>query len=173
MTEDMEIDEQSDMQSETHETEVDERRNEQMSYSGAVKKSMPQRRERKFKEIDMQWADHVMEKLVRSMKNPFDEEKWHYEQIIEALKNKELLCKFITHKLYTIPTRHEMPKAIQLKFNYQDRSFFRTFTRNTKIMPAYQIEFEAMFDKAIQNYKGKHNITVTNREIRNQINSKI
>ncbi|RIB05054.1 hypothetical protein C2G38_2220706 [Gigaspora rosea] len=60
MTGDMEIDEQNDMQSETHETEVEERRNEQMSYSGAVKKSMPQRRERKFKEIDMQWADHVM-----------------------------------------------------------------------------------------------------------------
>ncbi|RIB03168.1 hypothetical protein C2G38_2049484 [Gigaspora rosea] len=40
-------------------------------------------------------------------------------------------------------------------------------------MPAHQIEFEAMFDKAIQNYKGKHSITVTNREIRDQINSKI
>ncbi|RIB19401.1 hypothetical protein C2G38_2036079 [Gigaspora rosea] len=121
----------------------------------------------------MQWADHVMEKLVQSMKDPFDEEEWHYGQITEALKNEELLCKFITHKLYTIPTRHEMPKAIQLKFIYQDRSFFHTFTKNTKIMPAHQIEFEAMFDKAIQNYKGKHSITVTNREIRDQINSKI
>ncbi|RIB02930.1 hypothetical protein C2G38_2226458 [Gigaspora rosea] len=170
VTKDMEIDEQNDTQSETHETEVEERRNEQMSYSGAVKKSLPQRRERQFKEIDMQWADHVMEKLVQSIKDPFDKEEWHYGQIIEALKNEELLCKFITHKLYTIPTRHEMPKAIQLKFIYQDRSFFHTFTRNTKIMPAHQIEFEAMFDKVIQNYKDKHSITVTNREIRDQIN---
>ena len=66
-----------------------------------------------------------------------------------------------------------MPKAIQLKFKHQDRNFFRTFTRNTKIMPANQIEFETMIDKAIQNYKGKHSITVTNKEIRDQINNKV
>ncbi|RIB03167.1 hypothetical protein C2G38_2049483 [Gigaspora rosea] len=61
VTGDMKIDEQNDMQSETCETEVEEQRNEQMSYSGTVKKSMPQKQERQFKEIDMQWADHVME----------------------------------------------------------------------------------------------------------------
>ncbi|RIB19174.1 hypothetical protein C2G38_2307854 [Gigaspora rosea] len=65
----MEIDEQNDTQSETHETEVEKRANKQMSYSGAVKKSMPQRRERKFKEIDMQWADHVIEKLVQTIQH--------------------------------------------------------------------------------------------------------
>ncbi|RIB26633.1 hypothetical protein C2G38_2030063 [Gigaspora rosea] len=40
-------------------------------------------------------------------------------------------------------------------------------------MPAHQIKFEAMIDKMIQNYKGKHSIIVTNKEIRDQINNKV
>ncbi|RIB13489.1 hypothetical protein C2G38_2197707 [Gigaspora rosea] len=143
VTGEMEIDGQKNKQSEIDETEVEELKNEQMSYS------------------------------VRNLKDSFDEEEWHYGQILEALKNEELLCKLITHKLYTIPTRHEMPKAIQFKFKHQDKNFFRTFTRNTKIMPAHQIEFKTMNDKAIQNYKGKHSIIVTNREIKDQINNKV
>ncbi|RIB23566.1 hypothetical protein C2G38_2032637 [Gigaspora rosea] len=169
----MEIDRSNDTQSGIEEGEVEDSREGQMLYSGAVKKSLLQTQERKFKETDMQWAEHVIEKMVRDLKDPFVEKEWHYRQILEALKNEELLYRLIIYKLCTTPTVHEMPKAIQLKFKHQDRNFFRTFTRNTKIIPAHQLEIEAMINKAIQNYKGKHSITVTNKEIRDQINNKV
>jgi len=40
-------------------------------------------------------------------------------------------------------------------------------------MPVHQREFDEILNLAITNYKGKHNITVTNREIRDQINRKV
>ncbi|RIB15205.1 hypothetical protein C2G38_2192983 [Gigaspora rosea] len=40
-------------------------------------------------------------------------------------------------------------------------------------MPAHQKEFEGIYEQAVQNYKEKHSITITNREIRDQINRKV
>ncbi|CAG8751875.1 43237_t:CDS:2 [Gigaspora margarita] len=54
MTRDMEIDGSNDTQLETDKDKVKDLREGQMSYSRAVKKSLLQIRERKFKEIGMQ-----------------------------------------------------------------------------------------------------------------------
>ncbi|RIB25824.1 hypothetical protein C2G38_2165080 [Gigaspora rosea] len=86
-------------------------------------------------------------------------QEWHYENILEAFTNEEKMCDFVKHKLENKPTTHAIPPAIATKFKYLDREFFRTFTRNKRIMPAHQKEFDEIFNLAIANYKGKHNVT--------------
>ncbi|RIB24969.1 hypothetical protein C2G38_2167209 [Gigaspora rosea] len=131
-------------------------------------------RQRKRREpTDMAWADEVVERLESSIESEFDEKEWHYENILEAFTNEEKMCDFVKHKLENKPITHAIPPAIATKFKYLDRKFFRTFTRNKRIMPAHQKEFDEIFNLAIANYKGKHNVMVTNREIRDKINRKV
>ncbi|RIB07472.1 hypothetical protein C2G38_2274138 [Gigaspora rosea] len=121
----------------------------------------------------MAWAQQVIEGLIQIETKEFDEELWYYRKILEAFENEALMQGFIKYKLTHKPTTHSITTAIALKFKYIDRNFFRTFTRNKKIMPAHQKEFEEIYEQAVQNYKGKHSITVTNREIIDQINKKV
>src|SRR5260363_32019 len=83
------------------------------------------------------------------------------------------MCEFLIHKLESKPTSYVIPPVIATKFKYLDKDFFCTFTRNKRIIPAHQKKFDEIFNLAIANYKGKHSITVTNREIRDQINRKV
>ncbi|RIB17842.1 hypothetical protein C2G38_2037411 [Gigaspora rosea] len=149
----------------------------QRLYSNAAKKAKStesqQTHTRRNREEEMAWAQQVIEGLIQIETKEFDEELWHYGKILEAFENEALMQGFIKYKLTHKPTTHSITTAIALKFKYLDRNFFRTFTRDKKIMPAHQKEFEGIYEQAVLNYKGKHSITVTNREIRYQINRKV
>ena len=114
-----------------------------------------------------------MTKLENVKEIKFDETEWYYAEVIEVFKDEEKLKKFIIYKLQTKLAQHVIPVAIAFKFKHTDRNFFRTFTRNKMIMPIYQKEYEAILESATDNYKGKNSVTFANREIRNQINTKI
>ncbi|KAF0555246.1 hypothetical protein F8M41_017633 [Gigaspora margarita] len=62
VTGDIEINELDNTQLGIEEEAVADSRERQMLYSRAVKKSLPQTRVKNFKETDMQWAEHVIEK---------------------------------------------------------------------------------------------------------------
>src|SRR6185312_4447351 len=141
-------------------------------YSQVIRGEEPQQKKRR-EPTDMTWADLVVERMETSLESEFDIEEWHYEKILEAFTNEEEICEFLRHKLESKPATHVIPHAIATKFKYLDREFFRTFTRNKRLTPVHQREFNEIFNLAIANYKGKHNITVTNREIRDQINRKV
>ncbi|RIB03197.1 hypothetical protein C2G38_2288705 [Gigaspora rosea] len=148
-----------------------------LSYSEIVKNDEPKRRtgqpSRGLSEDDKTWMETATGQLAELNTDEFDEEKWHYGKILEAFVNEKIMQEFVAYKLTHRTTKHKIPTAIELKFKYRDKSFFRTFARNAKFKPAHQMEFEKIYDQAVANYKGKHSITVTNREIRDQINKKV
>src|SRR5205085_9395443 len=80
---------------------------------------------------------------------------------------------FLLYKLNTVPTNYDIPKAILLKFNYRDSAFFKTFTNKKNIIPAHQIEFNDLLQNAIKSYKLKNNITLTDKETRDLIQTKL
>jgi len=103
----------------------------------------------------------------------FEYTSWTRDKIISALNNITGITEFFTYKLTTRPLQHNIPNAIFLKFKYLDKAFFTTFTGNKKVMPAHQIEFNKLMQDAINNYKTKNKITITTKEIRNNIQHRL
>ena len=60
-----------------------------------------------------------------------------------------------------------------MKFKYRDTKFFITFTRNKKFMSPHQIEYEKLFNQALNKYKQMYNLSITNRETRDAIYLKL
>jgi len=80
---------------------------------------------------------------------------------------------FIQHKLTTLPTEHAIPNAISLKFFHRDPAFFKSFTNNKRTTPAHQTEYSNLLTQAIDTYKSKNNIILTNKATRDAIQSKL
>ena len=152
--EDMQIDGEVNIQQDQEHIENKQVEGKRL-YSQAVSQSAEGETKRRPKEVNMYWADEVSGKMENTKVDDFNEEEWHYAKVLEAFKNEEKMKQFIIHKLQTKPTQHVILTAIALKFKHTDKNFFRTFTRNKMIMPSHQKEYEAIVEKATENYKGK------------------
>ena len=95
------------------------------------------------------------------------------DRIIVVLNNLTDIKEFLQYKLSTKPTDLLIPKAILLKFKYQDPVFFTSFTNTKLIIPIHQTEFTKLLKEAINNYKKKNNIILTNRETHDLIQNKL
>ena len=122
---------------------------------------------------EISWLDHIIEAQENNLKNTFEYTSWTRDKIISALNNITGITEFFTYKLTTRPLQHSILNAIFLKFKYLDKAFFTTFTGNKKVMLAHQIEFNKLMQDAINNYKTKNKITITTKEIRNNIQYKL
>ena len=60
----------------------------------------------------------------------FNTTTWHYDHITKTLKLTKGIQEFITYRLQTKPTSHNILLAILLKFKYFDTQFFIFFTHN-------------------------------------------
>ena len=80
---------------------------------------------------------------------------------------------FFTHKIQTIPPNHNIPYAINQKFNYLDTAFFRSFTRTKATAPQHQKEFNSLYQIALEKYKKLHNAILINKVNRDQIHKKL
>ena len=76
---------------------------------------------------------------------------------------------FIQYKLLTLPTDYAIPNAISLKFFYRDSAFFKSFTNNKRTISAHQTEYFNLLTQAINIYKSKNNIILTDKATRDAI----
>ena len=70
------------------------------------------------------WCNTVSKILASKCTEEFDLHTWNNNNLTEAFDDKDNLFKFFTHKIQTLPTNHNIPYAINQKFNYLDTAFF-------------------------------------------------
>ena len=149
----------------------------QLSYSQALKQNtnldMMILEEEIREDYESNWSLQIATKKEDKTQTPFDEKIWTKDKIINILTNLTDLTEFLLDKLNTVLTNYIIPKAILLKFDYRDSAFFKTFTNKKNIMPAHQIEFNDLLQNAIKSYKLKNNITLTDKDTQNQIQTKL
>src|ERR1043165_2270917 len=93
--------------------------------------------------------------------------------MIEAFNDKDQLLQFFIHKIQTIPSNHNIPYAINQKFNYLDTACFRSFSRTKDTAPQHQKEFNSLYQIALEKYKKLHNVILINKFNRDQIHKKL
>lgn len=120
-------------------------------------------------ELTTLWTEAVAEALRKTKDRPLDINAWNPDKILHALTNQNDLKKFFSDKFSHRPTEHNIPPAIYLKFKHRDTAFFRSFTKDRRSKPAHQIEYEECFNKALNNYKRMHKVSMTNKKNRDQI----
>ncbi|RIB22671.1 hypothetical protein C2G38_2173357 [Gigaspora rosea] len=103
----------------------------------------------------------------------FDSNSWNYETIIEAFDSPKKLEQFLSYKLCSIPTRFDIPTAINQKIQYMDTAFFRSFTRDKNAVPAHQKEFDLLFEIALEKFRRHNDVRFVNKVNRQQIYEKL
>src|SRR5260364_43358 len=120
-------------------------------------------------ELTTLWTEAVAEALRKTKDRPLDINAWNPDKILHALTNQNGLKKFFSDKFSHRPTEHNIPPAIYLKFKHRDTAFFRSLTKDRMSKPAHQIEYKECFNKALNNYKRMHKVSMTNKKNRDQI----
>ena len=128
---------------------------------------------RRKMETHPEWCTGTLKVKARQRLRHFDPTEWPYERIIAAFDVTEELEKFLKHKLTTHPTVLNIPAAINSKLKYFDTAFFRSFSRTKDTQPAHQIEFNALYQMALEKYKRQHGKNFINKNNRDQIYSKL
>ena len=106
---------------------------------------------------------------IRNFESSIEDTQKLANELLPDPTNIQQVINIIT-KIKTLP---QIPphfhKAIFNKLNFRDRTFFRSFTKESNTKPEHQKEFNQVEQELINNYKSQHNIKFINFEIKKKI----